>query len=163
MRAIVTEPPAGKPKRRPRYAGRNPSRFAEKYKEHAPDRYPEDFARVMAAGKTPAGTHRPIMVREILEILAPQPGDFTIDCTLGYGGHAQALLAATQPGGRLMGLDVDPVELPKTEMRFRALGFGPDTFTVHQTNYAGLARVLPETADIILADLGLSSMQIDNP
>ncbi len=152
-----------KPKRRPRYPGRNPRHFAEKYKEHSPDRYPEDVEKVITAGKTPAGTHRPIMVREILEVLAPQPGDFAIDCTLGYGGHAEALLAAIQPGGRLMGLDVDPIELPKAEHRLRALGFGPDTFNVVQTNFAGLAKILPEPANILLADLGLSSMQIDNP
>ena len=90
-------------------------------------------------------------------------GELAVDCTLGYGGHAIALLAALQPGGRLIGLDVDSVELPKTEARLRALGFGPDTFTAHRTNYAGLAKILTEPADIILADLGLSSMQLDNP
>ena len=152
-----------KPKRRPRYSGRNPRHFAEKYKEHSPDRYPEDVAKVITAGKTPAGTHRPIMVREILEVLAPRPGDFAIDSTLGYGGHAEALLASIQPGGRLIGLDVDPIELPKTEMRLRTLGYGPDTFAAIHTNFAGLARALPGPADILLADLGLSSMQIDNP
>lgn len=103
------------------------------------------------------------MVREILEVLNPRPGDFVVDCTLGYGGHAVALLGAIQPGGHLMGLDVDPVELPKTEARLRTLGFGNETLTAHPMNYAGLAKVLPQPADIILADLGLSSMQIDNP
>jgi len=152
-----------KPKRRPRYSGRNPRHFADKYKEHSPERYPDDVAKVITAGKTPAGTHRPIMVREILEVLAPQPGDFAVDCTLGYGGHAEALLTAIQPGGRLLGLDVDPIELPKTEQRLQTLGFGSDTFSVIQTNFAGLAKVLSEPADILLADLGLSSMQIDNP
>jgi 16S rRNA (cytosine1402-N4)-methyltransferase len=152
-----------KPKRRPRYPGRNPRHFAEKYKEHSPDRYPADVAKVIDAGKTPAGTHRPIMVREILEVLAPKPGDFAVDCTLGYGGHAQALLAAIQPGGRMIGLDVDPIELPKTELRLRTLGFGPDRFTAIQSNFAGVAKLLPEPADMLLADLGLSSMQIDNP
>ena len=103
------------------------------------------------------------MVREILEVLGPRPGELAVDCTLGYGGHAIALLAALQPGGRLIGLDVDSVELSKTEARLRALGFGPDTFTAHRTNYAGLAKILSQPADIILADLGLSSMQLDNP
>jgi len=159
----VNEPPHEKPTRRLRYAGKNPRHFSEKYKEHAPDRYPDDVAKVINAGKTPAGTHRPIMVREILDALAPQPGAFVIDCTLGYGGHAAALLAAIQPGGRLLGLDVDPIELPKTEERLRALGFGPDAFSVQHANFAGLAKLLPEPADIVLADLGLSSMQIDNP
>ena len=152
-----------KPKRRPRYNGKNPRHFSEKYKEHAPERYAGDVAKVIASGKTPAGTHRPVMVREVMEVLAPQPGELAVDSTLGYGGHAAALLSALQPGGRLIGLDVDPIELPKTEARLRALGFGPDTFSVHRTNFAGLAKVLTEQADIIFADLGLSSMQIDNP
>src|SRR6185295_4464957 len=114
--------------------------FSEKYKEHSPDRYPDDVAKVIAAGKTPAGSHRPIMVREILEILVPQPGAFAVDCTLGYGGHAEALLAAIQPGGRLLGLDADPIELPKTELRLRALGYGPDRFVAIPSNFAGVAK-----------------------
>lgn len=154
---------AEKPKRRPRYSGKNPKHFSEKYKEHAPERYPGDVAKVIAGGKTPAGMHLPIMVSEVMEILAPRPGELAVDCTLGYGGHACALLSALQPGGRLIALDVDPLELPKTEARLRKLGFGPDTFTAHRTNYAGLARTLSEPADIIFADLGLSSMQLDNP
>ncbi len=159
----MSDPAPERPKRRQRYAGKNPRRFAEKYKEHAPENYPDDVAKIVASGKTPAGSHRPIMLREILEVLAPKPGDLVVDCTLGYGGHARELLAAIQPGGRLIGLDIDPIELPKTEARFRALGFGPESFSVHRTNYAGLAKLLPEPADIVLADLGLSSMQIDNP
>ena len=143
--------------------GRNPRQFAEKYKELAPERYADDIAKVIAAGKTPAGTHRPIMVREILDVLQPKPGDIAVDCTLGYGGHAVALLEAIRPTGRLIGLDVDSVELPKTEARLRALGYGSDTFEARLANFAGLARILSEPADIILADLGLSSMQIDNP
>src|SRR6185503_11072658 len=141
-----------KPKRRPRYRGRNPRHFSEKYKEHAPERYAGDVAKVIASGKTPAGTHRPVMVGEIMEVLAPQPGELAVDCTLGYGGHAAAFLAALQPGGRLIGLDIDPIELPKTEARLRALGFGPDVFTVHRTNFAGLANVLSEPADFVFAD-----------
>jgi 16S rRNA (cytosine1402-N4)-methyltransferase len=152
-----------KPKRRPRYPGKSPRHFTEKYKEHSPDRYPVDVAKVIDAGKTPAGTHRAIMVREILDVLAPKPGDIAVDCTLGYGGHAEALLAAIQPGGRLIGLDVDPIELPKTVRRLTALGFGSDLFTAIQANFAGLAKLLSEPADMLLADLGLSSMQIDNP
>jgi len=103
------------------------------------------------------------MVAEILELLAPQPGEFAVDCTLGYGGHAVALLSAIHPGGRLLALDLDPLELSKTEARLRSLGFGPDIFTARRTNFAGLSRILSEPADIILADLGLSSMQLDNP
>ena len=159
----MPEPAPDKPKRRPRYAGKNPRHFSEKYKEHQPERYAGDVAKVLASGKTPAGTHRPIMLRETIEVLTLKAGDFVVDCTLGYGGHASAILDSIQPGGRLIGIDADPIELPKTEARLRALGFGPDTFTAHRTNYAGLAKLLAEPADAILADLGLSSMQIDNP
>ncbi len=154
-------------RRRPRYAGKHPRRFEEKYKEHHPERYSDTVAKVLASGKTPAGTHRPIMVAEILEFLSPKPGEVAIDCTLGYGGHAQELLPRLQPGGRLLGLDIDPLELPKTEARLRALGFGPDIFAAQRGNFAGLPQVLAGAglrgADIILADLGVSSMQIDDP
>lgn len=156
-----------KPERRPRYRGKNPRGFHEKYKEHQPERYADDVAKVLAGGKTPAGTHRPIMVPEILEALAPRPGEDAVDCTLGYGGHASALLTAVQPGGRLLGVDADPIELPKTEARLRGLGFPPDAVVVRRMNYASLAQFLaeeaPDGADLLLADLGLSSMQIDDP
>jgi 16S rRNA (cytosine1402-N4)-methyltransferase len=162
--------PEGAPtphRRRPRYAGKYPRRFEEKYKEHRPERYAETVVKVLAAGKTPAGTHRSIMVAEVLSVLAPQAGQTGVDCTLGYGGHAQELLARLQPGGRLLGLDADPVVLPKTEARLRALGFGPDTFTAHRSNFAGLPQALVaaglEGVDFTFADLGVSSMQLDDP
>ena len=152
-------------KRRARYRGKNPRRFEDKYKEHGGDA--ATLAKVIASGKTPVGTHRPIMVTEILEALAPQPSNIAVDCTLGYGGHAQEILARILPGGKLLGLDADPVELPKTEARLRARGFGADIFTAHRSNFAGLPQVLathqPAGADLILADLGVSSMQIDDP
>jgi 16S rRNA (cytosine1402-N4)-methyltransferase len=151
--------------RRKRYSGKNPRRFEEKYKEHGNDT--ATIAKVVAAGKTPAGTHRPIMVAEILQVLAPQPGDLAIDCTLGYGGHAQEILAKILPGGKMLGLDHDPIELPKTEARLRALGFDEAVFTAHRSNFAGLPQILAAQeiagADLILADLGVSSMQIDDP
>ena len=159
--------PATPHRRRPRYSGKNPRRFADKYKEHNPALFPETIAKVVAAGKTPAGTHRPIMVAEILEVLNPQPGALVADCTLGYGGHARELLAKIQPGGRLIGLDIDPLELPKTEARLRALGFGSDVLAVHRSNFAGLPKILATEqlagVDMILADLGVSSMQLDDP
>jgi 16S rRNA (cytosine1402-N4)-methyltransferase len=155
---------APRPPRRPRYRGTHPRHFHEKYKERDPSADPATFAKVLASGKTPAGTHRPIMVREILEVLRVQPGETVVDCTLGYGGHARALLAAVQPAGKLLGLDQDPIELPLTETRLRALGFPPESLEVHRMNFAGLAALLQGTgADAILADLGLSSMQIDDP
>jgi len=154
-------------KRRPRYSGKNPRRFTEKYKEHDPEKFPETVQSILAAGKTPAGAHRPIMVQEILEVLRPMPGEFAVDCTLGYGGHAREILHRLRPDGRLIGLDADPIELPRTEKRLRDAGFGPDAFLAHRCNFAGLPKVLAleggRRADIILADLGVSSMQLDNP
>jgi 16S rRNA (cytosine1402-N4)-methyltransferase len=160
-------PPVTPHRRRPRYAGKNPRRFEEKYKERDPQRYADTVAKVLASGKTPVGTHRPIMVAEILEVLAPKPGEVAVDCTLGYGGHAQEILPRLQPGGRLLGLDADPIELPKTEARLRAAGFGPEVFTAIRSNFAGLPQALAGLnltgADCILADLGVSSMQLDDP
>ena len=153
--------------RRARYRGTHPRTFSEKYKEHAPERYATTVAKVLASGKTPAGTHRPIMVAEILSVLAPNPGKIAIDVTLGHGGHTLEILPLLRPGGRLAGLDADPIELPKTESRIRALGYGPEVFTAHRSNFAGLPKVLAQAglpgADLLLADLGVSSMQIDDP
>ena len=153
--------------RRPRYPGKNPRRFHEKYKELNAERYASDVQKILASGKTPAGSHRPIMVEEVLRCLRPGAGDVAVDCTLGGGGHAQAILERVQPGGRLIGLDVDPLELPRTEARLRTAGFGPDTFVARHGNFAGLPQALAAeglgAADLILADLGVSSMQIDNP
>jgi 16S rRNA (cytosine1402-N4)-methyltransferase len=153
--------------RRPRYPGKNPRGFHEKYKELDPERYPADVEKILAAGKTPAGAHRPIMVAEVLQCLRPTPGDIAIDCTLGGGGHARAILERIQPAGRLIGLDVDPLELPRTEARLRADGFGREVFVAYPRNFAALPQVLAAedlvAADVIVADLGVSSMQLDNP
>lgn len=153
--------------RRVRYSGRNPRRFEEKYKEHQPERYADAAARILASGKTLAGTHRPILVAEILEVLDPKPGEIVVDCTLGYGGHARELLGRIRPGGRLLGFDVDPIEQPRTVQRLREAGFEESEFTPVRGNFAGLAAGLAaqglDGADAILADLGVSSMQIDDP
>ena len=101
-------------KRRPRYSGKNPRRFHEKYKELNPDRYEADVRKIVDSGKTPAGMHRAIMIDEVLLALSPAAGEVAVDCTLGFGGHARAILERLQPGGRLIGLDVDPIELPRT-------------------------------------------------
>ncbi len=157
-------------RRRPRYPGRNPRRFDEKYKEHDPSRYAADAEKIVASGKTLAGSHRPIMVGEILGVLRPAAGERAVDCTLGHGGHARELLArvcAEGAPGILLGLDVDPIELPRTEARLREEGFGPERFVARRSNHAGLAKMLGEMewdgADAILADLGVSSMQLDDP
>jgi len=152
-------------RRRPRYAGKHPRRFDQKYKELSQN--PETLARVLASGKTPAGTHVPIMVEEILEVLDPRPGDIAVDCTLGFGGHTRSLLSRVAPGGHVIGLDADPLELPKTEAALRAEGFATEIFTARKSNFAGLLAALTASgfsgADVILVDLGVSSMQLDNP
>ncbi|OGR40781.1 MAG: 16S rRNA (cytosine(1402)-N(4))-methyltransferase [Elusimicrobia bacterium GWA2_61_42] len=153
-------------KRRVRYLGKNPRRFDQKYKELDPAKYAGDVAHIIAKGLTPAGTHRPICVKEILEVLRPAPGAVCLDATLGYGGHAKELLARILPGGKLFAVDVDPLELPKTEARLRALGYGEKVLIVRKMNFAGIAALAPEAGggfDCVLADLGVSSMQLDNP
>ncbi len=153
--------------RRVRYRGKNPRRFEEKYKEHAAENYPGTIAKVLAAGKTPAGTHIPILVSEILDVLNPAPGETAVDCTFGYGGHAREILRRILPGGRMLALDADPMELERNSQRFRAEGFGEDVLRFDRRNFAGVAQALAANgfgpADCILADLGVSSMQLDNP
>ncbi|MFI5180524.1 MAG: 16S rRNA (cytosine(1402)-N(4))-methyltransferase RsmH [Thermoanaerobaculia bacterium] len=167
----MTQPPGDgdgpKPRRRPRYRGTHPRTFAEKYKERDPARFPEERAKVLASGKTPAGSHVPVLVDEVLAALRPSPGEIAVDATIGWGGHAEAILPRLLPGGRLIGLDVDPIELPKTERRLRTLGFGQDVLVIRRSNFAGLPKLLADLdlpgADCVLADLGASSMQLDDP
>lgn len=163
----MSEEKAGGFRRRPRYPGRNPRRFEEKYKERDPERYPETVEKVKASGKTPAGTHRPIMVEEVLRVLDPRSGETGVDATLGWGGHAEEILKRLVPGGRLLGLDVDPLERPRAEARLRKLGFGDGTLLVRGRNFAGIRKALEEEefgpVDFVLADLGVSSMQLDDP
>ena len=158
--------PAPLHKRRERYVGTHPKRFEDKYKELDPARHAAEVEKVMQRGQTPAGMHRPICVAEILALLRPQPGETGLDATLGFGGHSCELLAALLPGGHLFAVDVDPLELPRTELRLRGLGFTAAMLTLRRMNFSRIAELLPEAGggfDIVLADLGVSSMQIDNP
>jgi 16S rRNA (cytosine1402-N4)-methyltransferase len=155
-------------RRRPRYSGTHPRRFEEKYKELAPDKYPGIVDHLRAQGRTPAGQHVPILVNEVLEALAVKPGDRGVDATLGWGGHAQRILERLVPGGQLLGVDADPIELPRTEARLRALGFDEGVLLTRRTNFAGIRAAIASAgwqdgADFLLADLGMSSMQIDDP
>lgn len=156
-----------RPPRRKRYRGTHPRRFAERYKElNAPD-HPGTVGKVLASGKTPAGSHVPVMVEEVLAALELAPGMNGVDATLGHGGHAARILEKIKPGGFLLGLDADPVELPRTEARLRAAGHGPECFAAERSNYAGIAKSLAargiDGVDFVFADLGCSSMQLDNP
>ena len=153
--------------RRKRYSGKNPRNFEEKYKELNPELYPDILEKIAASGKTPAGTHIPVLMQESLNALQLAPGMIGIDCTLGFGGHAREILTRILPGGKLIGLDVDPIEQPKTLERLRQLGYGSDCFEAVLSNYAGIGKVLTPrgiaAVDFIFADLGCSSMQIDDP
>jgi len=165
--ASAPDAPSPVRKRRPRYSGKHPRTFHEKYKELNPERYAPDVQEIIESGRTPAGMHRAIMVAEVVQLLAPKPGEAAIDCTLGFGGHARAILERIGPVGRLIGLDVDPLELPRTEGRLRTAGFDAGAFVTYRSNFAALPYVLAKEglagADMILADLGVSSMQLDNP
>lgn len=151
--------------RRPHYAGKYPRRFEEKYKEQQPEKYRATVAHVIAKGNTPAGMHIPIMVSEILDVLRIQPGEIGYDATLGYGGHTEKMLAALHGKGHLYSGDVDPIEAAKTVRRLRALGYGEDLWSFRAMNFADIDQLAADVGpfDFVLADLGVSSMQIDNP
>lgn len=154
-----------KHQRRERYQGTHPKAFTEKYKEQNPEKYAEDIAKVIAQGRTPAGMHRSICVKEIMDILQVSPSQVGMDATLGYGGHSLEILKCLQPGGKLYATDVDPFELPRTKARLEALGYGEDKIIIHKMNFSGIDLIVSESGelDFVLADLGVSSMQIDNP
>lgn len=151
--------------RRIRYKGTHPKAFQEKYKELNPDQYKEDIAKVIEQGRTPAGMHRSICVDEILEFLQIAPGQVGLDATLGYGGHSLEMAKCLLPGGRLYAIDVDPFELPRTRERLASLGYGPEVIEIRKMNFANIDQIVLESGPLnfILADLGVSSMQIDNP
>ena len=151
-------------KRRVRYKGTHPRSFKEKYKELNPEKYQEDVQKIIQSGKTPAGMHISIMVDEILEFFQIRPGQTGLDATLGYGGHTRRMLEQLQGQGHMYATDVDPIESEKTKQRLAEAGFGEDILTIRRMNFARLDEVAPgEKFDFILADLGVSSMQIDDP
>jgi 16S rRNA (cytosine1402-N4)-methyltransferase len=182
--------------RRKRYSGTHPRKFDQKYKEHDPNAYPELHEKLLSRGRTPAGTHVPVLINEVMNWLRPTPGEIVADCTVGYGGHALEFLRRISPGGRLIGFDVDGPQLERTRGRLTAAGF--ENFDLHRMNYAGIGNVLSDAAfgnresafgireetakppvadsspnpesrtpipgyDVIFADLGISSMQVDDP
>jgi 16S rRNA (cytosine1402-N4)-methyltransferase len=169
---MTSENPSPPRRRRPRYRGTHPRRFDERYKELQPEKYPAMQRHIRSRGRTPAGTHVPVLIREVISCLRPAPGETAADCTLGYGGHAAELIKRLAPGGRLIGFDVDGPQLERTRRRLAPLAAEADvTLSLRRMNFAGLAGVLaqetssagPAGLDIILADLGVSSMQVDDP
>ena len=152
-------------KRRVHYKGKYPKKFEEKYKELQPEKYGDTIAHVIEKGNTPAGMHISIMVKEILDFLQIKPGEIGFDATLGYGGHTKAMLERLEGQGHIYATDVDPEESAKTKKRLADLGFGEEILTVRLQNFCTIDEIAKEVCgfDFILADLGVSSMQIDNP
>ena len=153
-------------KRRVRYSGTHPKTYQEKYKEHNPEKYADTVEKVIRKGSTPAGMHISIMVHEILDFLQIKPGQIGLDATLGYGGHTKEMLKCLEGQGHIYALDVDPIESEKTKERLLAQGFGEEILTVRLQNFAEIDLVSKDIGkkfDFVLADLGVSSMQIDNP
>jgi 16S rRNA (cytosine1402-N4)-methyltransferase len=112
---------------------------------------------------TPPGEHRAVMLNEVLAVLDPRPGQTVVDCTAGWAGHAAELLRRVGPEGRLIGIDFDAGNLPRARERLEAVGF---PFALHHGNFAGLPAVLAaeglQAVDLLVADLGMSSMQVDD-
>ncbi len=152
-------------KRRVRYKGTHPRKYSEKYKELDPLKYQDTIERVIRKGSTPAGMHLPVCVQEVLDFLQIKPGQKGLDATLGYGGHSRKMLQCLNGKGHLYALDVDPVEIVKTKKRLNEAGYGEDILTVIHENFANIDKIAAEYGpfDFLLADLGVSSMQIDNP
>src|SRR5688572_5736323 len=117
-----------------------------------------------AKRSTPAGEHRPVMLDTVLEVLDPQPGQIAVDCTVGWAGHSVEILRRLGPTGLLIGLDWDSDNLPKARERLEPIGH---PLHLEHANFASLATVLHkhglERVDLVLADLGMSSMQVDDP
>lgn len=155
----------GKHQRRVRYSGTHPKNYREKYKELQPEKYADTISKVISKGSTPAGMHISICVKEILDFLQIRPGQTGLDATLGYGGHTLEMLKCLNGEGHIYGLDVDPIESAKTKARLAEKGYGEDILTVKLENFANIDKVAEEAGkfDFVLADLGVSSMQIDNP
>lgn len=154
-----------KHQRRIRYKGTHPKSFDAKYKEHQPDKYEDTIEKIIQKGNTPAGTHRPICVDEILDILDIKSDDIGLDATLGYGGHSTELLKKLNKKGHLYALDQDPIEIKKTETRLTNLGYDKEILTIKNINFSDIDYLVLDSGlfDFVLADLGVSSMQIDNP
>lgn len=152
-------------KRRKRYSGTHPKKYEEKYKELNPKKYKDTIEKVISKGNTPAGMHISIMVKEILEVLDIKPGEIGMDCTLGYGGHTKAMLEKLEGKGHMYCLDIDPIEIVNTKNRLNGLGYNDDILTIKHINFRNIDKVIADgtKVDFLLADLGVSSMQIDNP
>lgn len=108
--------------------------------------------------------HLPVLVDEVLALLAVGPGSSVADCTVGGGGHAERLLEATSPDGRLLGLDADRAAIAEATSVLDRFG---DRVTLRQSNFESIYDVATDAGhlplDAILFDLGLSSYQLADP
>src|SRR5687768_6847668 len=121
-------------------------------------------AVVMAAPLGGMGApHRPVLLQETLKYLVPERGGLFVDCTVGLGGHSEAILKSS-PDTRVLGLDLDPAALEYSRQRLAPFG---ERFRAVQTNFGKIETVLSEAGEIdtagILVDLGVSSLQFDSP
>ena len=159
--------PADRPRRRLRYRGKNPRRFEEKYKEHDPSRYPDTIAKVVASGKTPAGSHRPIMVAEVLAVLAPQPGEIAVDApSVTAATRRKFFRVSNRAAACLVSMPIrSSCRKPKhasahsASVKTASLRTAPTSRACRNCS----RRMEIAGADLILADLGVSSMQLDDP
>jgi 16S rRNA (cytosine1402-N4)-methyltransferase len=129
----------------------------------------DEIAGGIAAGGSPEGGaelevgHLPVMADEVVETLAPRSGSLHIDATLGGAGHAERVLEASAPDGRLLGLDADGAAIARSARRLARFG---DRAVLRQANFEGLAEVAPAAGfgqvDGLLLDLGLSSYQLND-
>ena len=123
------------------------------------------FRRPGQQRSTPAGQHRPVLLQAVLECLCgPFQATWLSTALVGWAGHSSEFLKLVTPGGRLIGCDLDPENLPRANERLEAVG---GDFQLHHSNFAGLATIVAKAgtagANVVLADLGMSSMQVDDP
>ena len=119
--------------------------------------------RLRAKGKTAAGTHVPVLLKKVMKELAPSASDIVVDCTLGYGAHAAQFIKRIGSEGKLIAFDVDGKEIEGTKRRLKDARC---KLSFHNTNFGDIVKVLRieqiDAADIIFADIGVSSMQVDD-
>lgn len=152
-------------KRRKRYSGKYPKNYNEKYKELNPDKYQDVIEKVIKKGNTPVGMHIPIMTKEIIEFFNIKENEIGIDATLGFGGHTKLMLEKLNHTGHIYAFDIDEIEIVKTKKRLELLGYDEKDITIINANFKDIDIMLSKNikCDFLLADLGISSMQVDNP
>src|SRR5215207_7798686 len=118
--------------------------------------------RPSIGGGTMGAKHTPVLADEVMSMLAPAPGSLQIDATVGGGGHTERILEATDPDGRLLGIDADGAAIARVDGRLRPR-FG-DRLVLRRANFRQLRDVAPDAGfgavDGMLFDLGLSTFQL---